>query len=409
MLLNNLDREVAEHPEELVVYGGSGKAARNARVPARDRPRAARRSATTRRCSCSRGKPVGVFRTHAEAPRVLIANAMLVPRWATWDEFRRLEALGLTMFGQMTAGSLDLHRHAGDPAGHVPDLRGGGARSTSARRPRRADDPDRGPRRDGRGAAARGDAWPARRSCASRSTRTGSSGGSRRGTSTRRPIRSTTRSRVSERPRGEAGALGRPARKRRRRRSRAGAPRRALRPRHRPDRGARPADRLRPAGPRRRGRGRAARVRPRRVPAPRRRVDRRATSRGCSSTCGPEATFSTTATTCAVRRSAAGVTDAFDYPGFVPAYIRPLFCRGQRAVPLGGALGRPGRHRGDRRGAARPVPGRRDPPALARARARAGGVPGVARADLLARLRRARAGRPGDQRARPLGPGPRPS
>ena len=71
------------------------------------------------------GKPVGVFRTHPGAPRVLIANSLLVPRWATWDEFRRLEALGLTMYGQMTAGQLDLHRHAGDPAGHVPDVRGG--------------------------------------------------------------------------------------------------------------------------------------------------------------------------------------------------------------------------------------------------------------------------------------------
>ena len=72
------------------------------------------------------GKPVGVFRTHEWAPRVLIANSLLVPRWATWDEFRRLEAEGLTMFGQMTAGKLDLHRDAGDPAGDVPDVRGGG-------------------------------------------------------------------------------------------------------------------------------------------------------------------------------------------------------------------------------------------------------------------------------------------
>ena len=104
MLLNNLDREVAERPEELVVYGGSGKAARN-----HECLRALIRSlldlGADETLLVQSGKPVGVFRTHPGAPRVLIANAMLVPRWATWGEFRRLEALGLTMFGQMTAGS----------------------------------------------------------------------------------------------------------------------------------------------------------------------------------------------------------------------------------------------------------------------------------------------------------------
>jgi len=104
MLLNNLDREVAERPERLIVYGGSGKAARN-----HDALRALVRSLLTlgedETLLVQSGKPVGVFRTHPGAPRVLIANALLVPRWATWDEFRRLEALGLTMFGQMTAGS----------------------------------------------------------------------------------------------------------------------------------------------------------------------------------------------------------------------------------------------------------------------------------------------------------------
>jgi urocanate hydratase len=104
MLLNNLDREVAERPEELVVYGGSGKAARNhAALKALVRSLLALGEDET--LLVQSGKPVGVFRTHPGAPRVLIANALLVPRWATWDEFRRLEALGLTMFGQMTAGS----------------------------------------------------------------------------------------------------------------------------------------------------------------------------------------------------------------------------------------------------------------------------------------------------------------
>jgi urocanate hydratase len=104
MLLNNLDPEVAERPEELVVYGGSGKAARS-----HDALRAIVRTllqlGEEETLLVQSGKPVGVFRTHRGAPRVLIANSLLVPRWATWDEFRRLEAEGLTMFGQMTAGS----------------------------------------------------------------------------------------------------------------------------------------------------------------------------------------------------------------------------------------------------------------------------------------------------------------
>jgi urocanate hydratase len=104
MLLNNLDREVAERPEELVVYGGSGKAARSHEA-LRALVRTLLTLAEDETLLVQSGKPVGVFRTHTAAPRVLIANALLVPRWATWDEFRRLEALGLTMFGQMTAGS----------------------------------------------------------------------------------------------------------------------------------------------------------------------------------------------------------------------------------------------------------------------------------------------------------------
>jgi urocanate hydratase len=104
MLLNNLDPEVAERPEELVVYGGSGKAARNPEA-LRAIVRALLELGADESLLVQSGKPVGIFRTHPGAPRVLIANAMLVPRWATWDEFRRLEALGLTMYGQMTAGS----------------------------------------------------------------------------------------------------------------------------------------------------------------------------------------------------------------------------------------------------------------------------------------------------------------
>ncbi len=104
MLMNNLDPEVAEHPDRLVVYGGTGKAARN--WEAYD---AIVRTLTTldsdETLLVQSGKPVGVFRTHEWAPRVLIANSNLVGEWATWPEFRRLEDLGLTMYGQMTAGS----------------------------------------------------------------------------------------------------------------------------------------------------------------------------------------------------------------------------------------------------------------------------------------------------------------
>ena len=104
MLMNNLDPEVAEHPEQLIVYGGSGRAARSwdayAAIIA-----SLQNLQGDETLLVQSGKPVGVMRTHEWAPRVLIANSNLVPQWATWEEFRRLEHLGLTMYGQMTAGS----------------------------------------------------------------------------------------------------------------------------------------------------------------------------------------------------------------------------------------------------------------------------------------------------------------
>jgi urocanate hydratase len=104
MLMNNLDPEVAERPEDLVVYGGTGRAARS--WEAFDAiVRTLRSLGGDETLLVQSGKPVAVFRTHEWAPRVLIANSNLVPEWATWDEFRRLEDLGLTMYGQMTAGS----------------------------------------------------------------------------------------------------------------------------------------------------------------------------------------------------------------------------------------------------------------------------------------------------------------
>lgn len=104
MLMNNLDPEVAERPDDLVVYGGSGRAARS--WEAFDAiVRSLQQLENDETLLIQSGKPVGILRTHADAPRVLIANSNLVPHWANWDEFRRLEALGLTMYGQMTAGS----------------------------------------------------------------------------------------------------------------------------------------------------------------------------------------------------------------------------------------------------------------------------------------------------------------
>ena len=134
MLLNNLDPEVAERPEELVVYGGSGRAARSHEA-LKAIVRTLLRLRDDETLLVQSGKPVGVFRTHEGAPRVLIANSLLVPRWATWDEFRRLEAEGPDDVRADDRRELDLHRHAGDPAGHVPDVRGGGREALRLGRP----------------------------------------------------------------------------------------------------------------------------------------------------------------------------------------------------------------------------------------------------------------------------------
>src|SRR5207249_11655990 len=104
MLMNNLDPDVAERWEDLIVYGGSGKAARSWEAY-HTIVRTLRRLEGDETLLVQSGKPVGVFKTHPDAPRVLIANALLVPEWGDWEHFRRYEAMGLTMYGQMTAGS----------------------------------------------------------------------------------------------------------------------------------------------------------------------------------------------------------------------------------------------------------------------------------------------------------------
>ncbi|MCK4632945.1 MAG: urocanate hydratase, partial [candidate division Zixibacteria bacterium] len=104
MLNNNLDPEVAEKPDELIIYGGTGKAARNWESYAAI-VKSLKALKNDETLLVQSGKPVGIFRTHEHSPRVLIANSHLVPAWATWEKFREYEKLGLTMYGQMTAGS----------------------------------------------------------------------------------------------------------------------------------------------------------------------------------------------------------------------------------------------------------------------------------------------------------------
>src|SRR6266478_1404456 len=104
MLMNNLDPEVAERPDDLIVYGGTGRAARNWEAYEAI-VRSLETLADDETLLVASGKPVGIFRTHDDAPRVLIANSNLVGHWSNFDEFHRLERMGLTMYGQMTAGS----------------------------------------------------------------------------------------------------------------------------------------------------------------------------------------------------------------------------------------------------------------------------------------------------------------
>ena len=156
MLMNNLDAEVAERPQELVVYGGIGRAARDWRcydvlVDDAEAPRA-----TTRRCCVQSGKPVGVFRTHPDAPRVLIANSNLVAHWATWDKFHELDRLGLMMYGQMTAGSWIYIGSQGIIQGTYETFVEAGRQHYGGDLAGQLD-PDRRARRHGRRAAARRD------------------------------------------------------------------------------------------------------------------------------------------------------------------------------------------------------------------------------------------------------------
>ena len=152
--MNNLDPDVAERPDDLIVYGGTGKAARS--WEAFDAiVRSLKSLAHDETLLVQSGKPVGIFKTHPGAPRVLIANANLVPKWANWETFRDLEDRGLTMYGQMTAGSWIYIGSQGILQGTYETLAEVGA-AAFQRHAERQDRRHRRPGRDGRRPAARG-------------------------------------------------------------------------------------------------------------------------------------------------------------------------------------------------------------------------------------------------------------
>ena len=327
MLMNNLDPEVAEQPGELVVYGGIGRAARD--WQSFDRIVAALRDLEAdETLLVQSGKPVGVFRTHADAPRVLIANSNLVPHWATWEHFNELDRKGLMMFGQMTAGSWIYIGSQGIVQGTYETFVEM-ARQHYRRQPGRPLDPDRGPGRHGRRAAAGRDHGrrlvPRRRMPAEQH---------------RVPPAHRLSRQAGARPRrgagdhpagdgGEEGGVGRPC---------SATPptccpsccAAACRPdcRDRPDVGARSDQRL-PAQGLDLGRvgSQAHAARP--TPSPRRPGNRwRGMCAPCSSSTSSACRRSTTATTSARWRWRRAWPTPSAIPGFVPAYIRPLFCRG---------------------------------------------------------------------------------
>ena len=327
MLMNNLDPEVAEDPDHLVVYGGTGRAARSWEAYEAI-VRELRRLADDETLLVQSGKPVGVFRTHPWAPRVLIANSNLVGRWATWEHFRELERRRPDDVRPDDRRVVDLHRDPGHPAGHLRDVRRAGspALRRNAPGPGRA---HRRARRDGRrttagghderGRVPRDRGRPRSRPQAARDR-------------LRRPPDERSRRGAGVGPGRRGGGrchLDRAGRQCRRDRACVGGRRRAIRRRHRPDLRSR----------------RAGRLRARRDLAGRRR--RASCRRSPTSTSGARcARWPTTSGRCSPSRAAgsiafdygnnlraqaleAGVADAFDYPGFVPAFIRPQFCEGR--------------------------------------------------------------------------------
>ena len=314
------------------------------------------------------GRPVGVLRTHEWAPRVLIANSNLVGDWATWPEFRRLEAARPDDVRPDDRRLVDLHRHPGHPAGHLRDVRRGRRPSGSAARwPARSPSPA--------GCGGMGGAQPLAVTmndgvCLVRRRRPGPAAAPRRAPLPRRDRRRPRRrARPGARPQGASGA---PCRS-----GWSATPPSVLpellrrgvdgRHRHRPDLGPRPA---RPTCPRASTLERLARLR--RAPSRRSSPTGRArrwprTSRRWSASWTRAPRSSTTATRSATRPASGGFERAFDFPGFVPAYIRPLFCEGKGPFRWAALSGDPRTSRATDRRRARPVPRQRPPAPLDRA------------------------------------------
>ena len=362
MLQNNLDPEVAERPQDLVVYGGIGRAARDWASFDEILATLKRARTTTRRCWCSRASRWACSRRTTNAPRVLIANSNLVPQVGDLGPLQRARPQGPDDVRPDDRGLLDLHRQPGHRAGHLRDLRRGRPPALQ-RRPRGQVDPHRRPRRHGRRAAAgRHDGRRCHRSPSNASSRA-STCACARATSTSRPATSTTRSRSSGSTR------------RRRRRCRSACS--ATRPRSCPSSSAQGGgiqpdlvtdqtsahdlvERL-PAG--RLDASSSGKPRRQTTQHPKRskaaaQVLRRARA-GHARLPAPWASRpSTTATTSARSRIDEGVADAFDFPGFVPAYIRPLFCEGKGPFRWVALSGDPGGHLQDRRQGQGAVPRR---------------------------------------------------
>ena len=395
MLMNNLDPEVAEHPDQLIVYGGSGRAARS--WAAFDAIVATLQDLKgDETLLVQSGKPVGVLRTHEWAPRVLIANSNLVPQWATWEEFRRLESLGLTMYGQMTAGSwiyigtqgilqgtyetfaaVAAKRFGGSLAGTITLTAGlggmGGAQPLAVTMNGGVVicidcDPSRIARRIEFGyldEAADSTDDALRRAIAARDAGRALSIGLLGNAAeivpamlaASAPIDIVTDQTSAHDP------LTLPA------------------PRH----GVR-------------GHGRAARRGPGRLHRAGPAVDGRA-RRGDGRLHGPRRRGVRLRQLDPRRGRAGRLPAGVRLPGLRARVHPAAVLRGQGTVPVGRAVRRPGRHRGHRPGHPRPVPGQRAAGPVDPDGPGEGALPGAARADLLARLRRAAPGRAALQRA----------
>jgi hypothetical protein len=384
MLHNNLDPEVAERPDDLVVYGGTGRAARSW-----DAFDAMARTLTTLKADetmlVQSGKPVGVFRTHEWAPRVLLANSNLVPEWGNWDEFRRLEDMGLTMYGQMTAGSWIYIGTQGILQGTYECFAEIGRRkfNGSLRRHHHA---HRRPGRHGRRTAAGG--HDERRCCAvhRRGRVARAAPRSSTATSTRSPTRWRTPSpaafvHATSVARCRSGWWATPP-------ICAAAARHGLpgRHRHRPDQRARPPQ-LCARRPHARGHGGDGSQQPAGTHSSQPREHGHALpsdgglhgqgQRGVRLRQQP-----------AHGGQARRLRACIRLPGLPPRVHPSAVLRRQGPVPLGGAERRPGRHRRHRPGRAGGVPRRRRAAPVDPDGGRARRVPGLAGAHLLARLRR---------------------